>query len=74
MVPSGAGRVLSKEVREFVWKRAGGLCEECRSPGDWRGLQTHHKKPKRMGGSKRLDDPENLELLCADCHVRKHRL
>lgn len=57
--------------------RADGRCEECRGPGDWRGLHPHHVKLKGMGGvrgaaKKVSDSEENLRLLCGKCHSRNH--
>lgn len=57
---------LVKKIRER------GVCENCGGKGDFRGLQIHHKKHKKMGGSKLLDTLENLELLCGKCHSWRH--
>ena len=60
-------------TRNFVWSRANGKCEDCGSTGDsLRGLQIHHIKHKGMGGSKRLDNTDNLKLLCGKCHSKAH--
>jgi len=61
-------------TRSFVWARAEGKCEQCGSTGDFRGLAIHHIIHKGMGGSKRLDNSENLILLCAPCHSKAHNL
>lgn len=39
-----------------------GRCERC---GSTRGVQAHHRKPLREGGS---NDPRNGEALCSTCH------
>lgn len=58
---------------EAVWDRAGGRCEISGVPlsgergRDW---HVHHRRPRRMGGS-RLDDTnsvENLLLLSPEAH------
>jgi len=69
--------MISKRTREFVLARSGGLCEKCKSPGDWRGLQIHHIKPLKMGGRhgearQEWDQPDNLIVLCAECHRKEH--
>lgn len=63
---------ISRQVEAEVLTRSGGLCELCRSPGDFRGLQLHHKVLKGMGGSKHEYQAEELILLCAPCHSEQH--
>lgn len=78
------------EVRRAVYARAGGRCEvgatlECRAR---RGLfdavtgrSLHHRRPRRMGGTRALDihDPANLLAVCGNgsrgCHgwIESHR-
>lgn len=56
-------------VREIVYARAGYACEVC---GDTYGpFLTHHRRPRGMGGTRRLDtnSPSNLLLLCDPCHL-----
>lgn len=52
-------------VRDIVMARAGGRCEGC-------GFRTHleyaHRWPKRMGGTRRQEDPRHALALCHDCH------
>ena len=62
---------FSPKVREMILERAGGMCEgmvteECTS----RIEAIHHRKPRKMGGSKRPDinAASNGLALCADCH------
>ena len=64
--------MLSKAVRDAVWARAEGRCEACGGFGDFRGLVPHHKKPKGMGGTRKVDAAEDLVLLCGRCHSREH--
>jgi len=43
-----------------------GMCTGC---GERRYLQRHHILPRAARGS---DDPENIQMLCYDCHYDKH--
>lgn len=73
---------ISKAQKQRICIRAGGewtrtrcigaLCENCKSPGDFRSLQIHHKDPIGMGGSKREYTDDELILLCGICHDRSH--
>lgn len=64
--------------RERVLRRAMESCERC---GTWSGLawSIHHRRPRKMGGTKQLERLSNLVLLCGSgttgCHgwVEKHR-
>jgi 5-methylcytosine-specific restriction endonuclease McrA len=47
--------------RAFALNRAGKACEKC---GYMFGLQVHHKHYRNLGDEK----PEDLEVLCLDCH------
>ena len=52
----------------------GGLCEECRSSGDWRGLQfAHWFKHRKMGGTRdpSVHSAENVRRVCARDHDKK---
>ena len=68
------------EVKAFVWKRAGGLCEACRRNGYiTQGRDCHHKIPVESanpdipGEMERLAyNPDNVELLCIPCHIKAH--
>ena len=61
--------VITKKLRRQVIERAGGLCEVCRGPGDFRGLAIHHKVLRSRGGK---DDLDNLILLCGRHHSEAH--
>ena len=63
-----AQRMVYQAIRE----RAGGRCECCGGPPDWRGLQVHHLIPKGMGGSRRVYNKAELRLLCGRCHAEAH--
>lgn len=69
----------SKVTKELVWARAGGRCELCGGPlAGMRGFSRHHRRPRRMGGSRRPDtnSPSNILLVCGSattpdgCHHR----
>lgn len=68
------------QTRLLVLTRAAYACERC-----WRpitsNMSLHHRRPRRMGGTKRLDanQPQNLLVLCGSgttgCHgwIESHR-
>ena len=66
-------------VKAVVWKRAGGLCEQCKREGFIRaGVDCHHKVPvesaKTEEEMRRLAyDVNNIELLCVPCHIKTHK-
>ena len=49
---------------ESAKKRAGYRCQLCNSHRDEVQLETHHRTYERLGH----EDPEDLTVLCADCH------
>lgn len=66
----------SASVRDLVIQRARYLCERCGCGADG-SLQIHHRRPRRMGGTRdpAINLPPNLLLLCLACHanVESHR-
>lgn len=62
-------------VRETVYQRANYCCELCYQPVTERA-SIHHRRPRRMGGTRRTDSNQamNLLLLCGSgvtgCHGR----
>lgn len=70
----------SPAVRATVLTRAGYRCELCQTLVS-REFSVHHRRPRRMGGTRRADAnaPHNLLLLCGSgttgCHgwVESHR-
>lgn len=61
-----------KELRAWKFAEANGLCEECRENGKIVvGKEVHHLVEISKDWSKRLD-PDNLVLLCRDCHNKIH--
>lgn len=59
-------------VRSIVKARAGGRCETCGTSYCWRGFEIAHLVNVGMGGSKKLDKPEDVQYLCKDCHDVSH--
>jgi 5-methylcytosine-specific restriction protein A len=61
---------ISPDVRQIVQARARMKCERCGKNLTWGGGQVHHRRPRRMGGSRDpiTNTPANLMFLCLDCH------
>lgn len=63
-------------ARQFVIARAQGLCEECMRHGRIEaGKEVHHIVELTEENWRNWDiayNPDNLELLCADCHNSQH--
>ena len=61
-----------KKVREQVWKRDKGLCQWCLNKGIIRqGEEVHHIRaltPKTLNDESIALNPDNLVLLCRECH------
>lgn len=59
--------MIADKVRATVLTRSDGLCEVC---GRAEGVDLHHRRPRAMGGSTRIDTntPQNLLHLCRGCH------
>ena len=55
----------SKQIREELMKQRGKLCECCKSQ---KTEDLHHKDQNQDN-----NDPENLMLLCSDCHRAIHK-
>ena len=65
---------LSDELKREVWRRDHFRCQECGVAVACRNgcmPQTHHIKPKSLGGTDELD---NLTTLCLVCHATKDSL
>ena len=52
-------------IRDEMMREQKGLCVNCNG----RRLEMHHKTHRSQGGT---DARDNLELICVDCHRRKH--
>ncbi len=55
-----SARRLSRDIRNQVWARDGAVCRQCGKPGE----EVDH-----VNGDS--PDPDNLQLLCKDCHHAK---
>jgi hypothetical protein len=57
-------------LRRFVFQRAQGCCEYCKSQADFatQSFATEHIIPTAKGGS---NDPDNLALACQGCNSHK---
>ena len=68
-----------KQLRAHVFRRAGGLCELCKTEGIITpGVDVHHIKPVETGQTvqemERLAyNPNNCQLLCIACHIKVHQ-
>ena len=66
-----------KDCRKAYIKSVGGLCERCYSKGIIKhGDTVHHKTPltpENINDPSVTLNPENLELLCRDCHAEIHK-
>lgn len=65
-----------KECRKAYRKKVGGLCERCLKEGRISaGVIVHHKiylTPENIHRPEIILNPDNLELLCRDCHAKEH--
>ena len=62
--------------REYVWKRDGGLCVDCRKKGTITPAEeVHHITPLTAENVKDPNislNPDNLVSLCRECHKARH--
>jgi len=58
-------RYIPRKVKEIVYKRANGKCENCFSMDR---LEYEHKIPFAKGGS---NEASNIQLFCSNCNKRK---
>lgn len=58
---------ITAAVRERVTQRSGGVCEIC---GRRAAGHMHHRRPRKMGGSRRpsTNSPANFLHICPLCH------
>jgi len=59
------GRYISKDTKDYVYKRDKGRCRQCRSR---KNLEYDHIKPYSKGGK---NIPDNIQLLCRKCNRSK---
>ena len=68
-----------KMLRAEVFRRAGGLCEQCKKEGFIRaGVDVHHIRPVETGRTiqemeQLCYDVGNCQLLCIECHIKVHQ-
>lgn len=66
-----------KECRKAYIKSVGGLCERCWAKGIIKhGDIVHHKihlSPENINDPSITLNPDNLELVCRDCHAEIHK-
>lgn len=61
-----------KALSRWKFQDADGLCERCRTKGIVRqGVDVHHIEPISENWERRLD-PDNVMLLCKECHNEMH--
>ena len=65
-----------KNLREYIKKERGGLCEMCLRRGKYTAATlVHHIKPvtaENVNDPEITLNPENLMALCDDCHAAIH--
>ena len=61
-----------RDVRDFVVKRARGLCQRCGIAVGTSGHVHHRRFSEMMEGA--YNDRKNLRLLCPSCHRVEHKL
>ena len=70
------GTAAWKKTRDAYMRQSGGLCERCLRAGLIRaGEFVHHKihlDEENVHDPSVTLNPENLELLCRDCHAAEH--
>ena len=63
--------------RSSYWRQVGGLCEDCLKAGRFTpGVEVHHIEeltPDNIGNPAVTLNPDNLVLLCHDCHMARHK-
>lgn len=68
--------VAWKNLREYILKERGGLCEECLKRGVYKAATlVHHIKPvtaQNVHDTNITLNPDNLMALCTDCHAEIH--
>lgn len=67
-----------QRVRKLYYSKSGGLCERCLANGIYKpGKLVHHKTwltPENINDDNITINPDNLELLCWECHEAEHEV
>ena len=65
-----------KKVREYIFERDKGLCQDCLEKGKLTpGQEVHHIKfltPDNINNTEITLNESNLILLCKECHHNRH--
>lgn len=59
----------TESLKEKLILERGSFCEVCGRPVMGPALELHHCLIHRMKGVKELNGPENLQLVCHECHT-----
>lgn len=66
-----------QSCRSSYWRQVGGLCEDCLKKGRFTpGVEVHHIEeltPDNIGNPAVTLNPDNLVLLCHECHMARHK-
>lgn len=66
-----------RQTQASYVKQSGGLCERCLQNGLYTaGVIVHHKihlTPQNISDHEITLNPDNLMLLCRDCHALEHK-
>ena len=68
---TAAGKREYARRREVAWALQGGFCGRCARPIAPQDATLDHIQPRGMGGSRRDDRMENLQMLCFLCNLWK---
>lgn len=65
-----------KKTREYIFKKQGGVCQDCLRNGELTpGQEVHHIEfltPYNMNDNDVTLGENNLVLLCKECHHKRH--
>lgn len=61
-------RAFTDSQKRSAYTQQGGVCAYCRKKFDYKEMEGDHITPWRLGGK---TEPQNLQMLCRDCNLRK---
>jgi HNH endonuclease len=64
-IPAKNSRYIPRKIKETIYKRADGQCENC---GSTHHLEFHHITPFAKGGT---NDVSNIKIFCKNCNSRQ---